>query len=208
VSALDIDVTVGHDGVTVYANGTAAAADGRCPSPFTFPQVGGRTTWGDEACSGTCMSDVMVWAGGTATPAADPTGDPIHIAVDVTAAPDAVLELTGCGGSASIPIGGLHAPTPTQLTAAQTAGGAIAVSWSADSPAETTLLKFGATVWSELVHVPGTSYTFTPTFGPADQYHSVDVETFDTMSSVDTPFGIVKIWPGDWSPSAAAVAPM
>jgi hypothetical protein len=192
---LDIDVTVGHGGVKVFANGTDVKCNGL---PFKFPQVGQRVDWVYGDCRGTCMTEAVVWVGGRATPG-DPRIDPIHIEVDVTSAPDALLELTGCGGIAWIPIGGLHAPTPIQMAAAETGDGTIAVSWSADSRARTALLTFWQWEEAELVHVVDTSYTFTPTYGRVDLYRWVSVQPFDTMTFLETTFGIVKIWPGDES---------
>ncbi len=195
--ALDLDVTVGHDGVEVFANGT----DGG--SQFLFPQVGQSTVWGDADTLTSCLTEVAVEAGGNSTPAVKGYTDGFFAMVDVTAAPDAVLAITGCGGAARIAIGGLGAPRPSVVATADPTTNTIAVAWTTHTRARTALLTFDTPAWAQLVHVAATSYTFVPTtFAPpnplpVDEFHFVSVHTFDTMSFVETPYGIVKIWPGD-----------
>jgi hypothetical protein len=191
---LDIDVTVGHDGVTVFANGTDVIGGGCAPNKF--PQVGETTEWEDVGCQTTCLTAAAVVSAGAKTTARHTT-DPIWFQVDVTATPDAVLELVGCGGMASVPIGGLGAPRPTAAGTFDPTTNTISVSWTTDTRASTAVVDFWGN-WGEVIHVAATRYSFTPpptqSFVP---YWLVSVRTFGAMSFLETPFGIVKIWPGD-----------
>ena len=187
--ALDLDVVVGHGGVDVFANGS----DFMCTTDEVFPQPAGSAIWGDEiSCHDSCVSRLAVGSIST-TPM---FRAPYHLDVDVTAQPDAVLEIEGCHGSARIPIGALGSPQPTASAARDAVATTVHVSWSAPH-ARTAVLWFEFAFWTEVRHVTDPDYVFVPAFAGAQDATGVLVETLGGVIPVATDFGVVRVWPGE-----------
>src|SRR5262249_23177311 len=110
---LDLDVVVGTQGVEVFTN--ASDYPERCYGDIFFPQVG-QVAFEDDvlSCRQSCLTSVAVERdGATIGTAMLMPSYPVGVAADFSDGAAATLVITGCGGSARIPVGTQPIPTPT-----------------------------------------------------------------------------------------------
>jgi len=193
---LQLDITVGHDGVWVYTS----ASDTDCKRPEqVFPQPGQASVWGDTSCASYSCLDHLVLETPTGRELVSPgTREPNGFATDVTDTADAILEIEGCYGFARIPLGALSPPHPTVMASVTADGHRMDVSWSGTPAARTALAWFSFGLWMDLQHVTSTQFEFTPSFSADAQYATgVRIETFAGVEPIATPYGIARLWVGD-----------
>ena len=189
---LELDVLVTHQGVEVHTHGTDRP-EGCFGGSLDFPQPGQTGAWQDtidcpvgESSQSCLQSPALEIAGQRVALTTDPIGH------------DAVLVLTGCGGSARIALAGTP-PTAATVTAnVDATARTISVSWTGDATTKTALFAIGDSLYFDLEHVVDHDFLFSLPGGVSTAaYQWINAWALAAVVPVQTDYGVARVWTGE-----------
>lgn len=192
---LDLDVVVDSHGVQLFTNRSTHFG---CDSSSAFPQVGETGTTGDIGCGSGCLTDIALERNGTVVHTTDPPFGAAYLAAELGDGVASTLVITGCGGTASIPVGTQPIPTPTATVTTDVAASTIEVVWDATPEASSAQLWFGVSYGQEIHHVAEHDVTIDASSLPGlAAWHDVKVQALTAPIPIETAFGVVRVWSGN-----------
>jgi len=180
------DVVLDNDGISVYINFAASGANGP-----RFPQIGDCEANSDAyPIVASCLDSVSVDGQALATDSSIGASNPYR--TSVVAHSGALLVISGCGESVSVPLAVALVSPATDVTA-MSVGADVTVSWTTNAP--TTLVSIGGGFGGSSCNETVLSHTFAG-WGQSSSTVAGTVEPLSTPRMINTILGDIRVWSG------------